>query len=117
MICYKVDPRSRTVTQHTFTEYNGLRRLSPYEWHDVCTLTQEYDYVIVNDTGLIDGTEQRDGSWYWRHDNGQWQKFAGVGIIFREDWEEYADPSLNIEQVRARVAFAEQWAFEHAITT
>lgn len=109
MILYKITPKDRTITQHEYDgEYETMKPLLKYEWWDMARLNNRGDAVMVNDTGLLDGTEGTDGAWFWLHDNGRWQKFVGDALLFGTDGPDNANPTLTLDQVRARIAFAQQ---------
>lgn len=106
MILFKIIPNKKIIEEHTYNgEYSGMRPLLPYEWFDHATITDRGDMLFVNDTGLLDGTEQEDGAFWWLHDNGVWQKFVGEALLWGTNWEDNADPSLTLEECRARISY------------
>ncbi|HEY6018436.1 MAG TPA: hypothetical protein VIY48_00595 [Candidatus Paceibacterota bacterium] len=106
MILYKITPNNKTVEAHTYDgEYSGMKPLLPYAWLDHARATSRGDMFFVNDTGLIDGTEEKDGAFWWLHENGVWQKFVGEALLWGTRGPENADPSLTLDQARARISY------------
>lgn len=109
MILYKITPKDRTVTQHEYDgEYETMKPLLKYEWWDMSRLNDRGDAVMVNDTGLLDGTEEKDGAWYWLHDNGLWQRFVGDALLFGTYGPDNANPTMTLNEVWARIAYVQQ---------
>lgn len=124
MILYKITPAQKCVEQVEYDgTYEGMRAHLKYEWLDHATLTRDgKNHLFVNDTGLLDGTEEKDGSFWWLHDNGEWQKFIGDAILWGTIGGENADPTLSLDQVMGRISYmkpngAEEPNLEPEITT
>lgn len=110
MHLYKINPADCTITQHEYDgEYKTMKPLIKYEWLDHARLNSRGDMVFVNDTGLLDGTEETDGAWHFLHDNGLWQKFVGEALLFGTEGPDNANPTMTLDQVRARVAFPKKY--------
>lgn len=106
MKMYKIIPAEHRVEELTYNgTYEQMRGRIPYEWFDHAKMNKAGDRVFVNDTGLLDGTEEKEGSFYWLHDNGQYQQFVGQALYWGTCNENTADPFLTIDQVRARIAW------------
>lgn len=106
MKMYKITPATRSIETIEYNgEYDGMRPHIKYEFLDHCRMNQAGDQVFVNDTGLIDGSEATDGAFWFLHDDGQWQKIVGEALYWGTNWEDNADPSLTIEELRARVCY------------
>jgi hypothetical protein len=106
MKMYKIDPAKKEITSIEYNgTYDGMQPHIKYECLDHACMTQARDMVFVNDVGLIDGSEATDGAWWFLHDNGTWEKFVGEALYWGTDGEDNADPSLTIEELRARVCY------------
>ena len=106
MKMYKITPSKRQIEAIEYDgEYGGMKHHLKYDCFDHVRLNQKGDMVFVNDEGLLDGTEQRDGAFWYMHDNGVWQKLVGDALVWGTNGEDNADPSMCIEEVRARVCY------------
>ena len=106
MKMYKIIPSTRAVE---VIEYDGTyEQMKPhlkYNWLDHAYMTRARDMVFVNDTGRLDGTEQRDGAWWWVHDDASVQKFVGEALFWGTQGENNADPSISPEGVKIRICW------------
>lgn len=106
MKMYKIIPSQKKVEA---IEYNGtydeMHLHLKYECLDHCRMNEAGDMVFVNDEGLLDGSEATDGAFWYLHDSGMWQKFVGDALFWGTDGEDNADPSLTIEELRARLCY------------
>lgn len=107
MILYKITPAQKCLEQVEYNgTYEGMRTYLKYAWFDHATLTRDgKNHLFINDTGLLDGTEQEDGAFWWLHDNGEWQKFVGEALLWGTNREDNADPSLTLEECQARISY------------
>lgn len=106
MKMYKITPSERKIETIEYNgEYDGMRPHLKYDGLDYACLNKARDMVFVNDMGLLDGTEGRDGAFWFLHDNGLWEKFVGDALLWGTKGEDNNDPSLSIEEVRARVCY------------
>ena len=107
MKMYKIIPIQHKVEELTYDgTYEQQRTRLHYVFLDHAKMTKEGDYIFVNDTGLLDGTEQREGSFYWFCDNGEYRQFIGAALYWGTHRENNADPHLTIDQVRERIFWA-----------
>jgi hypothetical protein len=106
MKMYKIIPSSGEVRVLEYNgQYDGMKPHLKYDWFDHARMNQYGDRVFVSDTGLLDGTEEKDGAFWWLHDSGQVQKFVGDALYWGTCNENNADPFLSLEQVNARISW------------
>ena len=109
MKMYLIVPKEHRITE---IEYNGTyEEMCPhltYKYLDSCRINKEGDRLFLNDTGLIDGTEYREGAFWWLtvHDTAEhWQKFVGQALYWGSKAPDNADPYLTLEQVGNRISW------------
>lgn len=106
MKLYRIIPLERKIEA---IEYNGqyeeMHPLLTYDCLDHARLNKAGDKLFINDEGLLDGTKDKDGSFYWQYQNGQWQEFIGIALLWGTRGEDNANPSLTIPQVYANISW------------
>ncbi len=108
MKMYKIIPNERRITELDYDgTYNGMIDKLPYQWYDTCRVNAAGDYLWVNDTGLLDGTTEKDGMFHiWRGDH--WQPISGMALYCGCDKEgENSEPSITLEQLENIIRWKE----------
>lgn len=106
MILYRIIPLNQKIEAIEYNgEYSGMRDLIPYDCLDHARLNKANDQLFVNDTGLLDGTEAKDGAFWWTYASGEKYKFVGIALLWGTHGEDNADPSMTIPEVYANISW------------
>lgn len=107
MYLYKITPMQKSITLLEYDgSYEGMKEHLKYEMWDSVRLNVQGDYLILNDTGLLDGTEQRDGCFWFLCGDSSWRKFVGNALVVGSGWgDDNSNPFITREEQQAKISY------------